>query len=229
MRRAITSSTFGESMIVVNGVSYTQSEYKKYLKEKGKIKSAPKKKKKVVPTEIQLDGLEIGVLVKGVKLLKSFDAYYHNAYRQWGKEVKEVLFENKEIGGQFIKFVSKYKEIESLMSIIEKVSGKSEKAVYQYIETMGYKVDDIIEILTNLSKAISKNDICQRFNNRKFIFENGRRLGLKELMSRVCRGLIDMQSIIIKCGAYGKKGIDPFEYTTKSLNGMLSCWSGNER
>ena len=228
MRRAITASTFGESMIVLNGVSYTQAEYKKYLKEKGKIKVTPKKKK-AKPTEIQLDGLEIKQLSKGVKLLKSFNAYYHNGYRQWGREVKEVLFDNKEIGGHFIKFVSKYNDINKLMIMIENVSGRNEKAVYQYIEDLGYLFDDMISILTNLSTSISRNDICNRFKDRKFINENYKRLGLKELMSRVCRNLVDMQCIIIKCGAYGKKGIDPFEYSTKSLNGMLSCWSGNER
>lgn len=226
-RNSITSATLCESYVTINGVTMTTKEYRKMLNEKGLIKSKPKKKPK--PTEIQLDGLEINVLIKGVKLLKSFDAYYHNAYQQWGKEVKEVLFDNKDIGRQFVKFVIKYNEIASLMNTIEKVSGKNEKAVYQYIETMGYKLDDIITIITDLSKAISRNDICQRYKDRKFIFESGRRLGLKELMSRICRSLIDMQSIIIKCGAYGKKGINPFEYTTKAFNGMMSCWCGNER
>ena len=38
MARSITAQTFGESYIVVNGISYTQKEYKKMLRDKGIIK-----------------------------------------------------------------------------------------------------------------------------------------------------------------------------------------------
>lgn len=226
-RNSITAQTYGESFVTINGKTYTQKEFNKMLREKGLIK--PKKKVKKQVTDIQLQTIDIKGLFKGVRLLKSFDAYYHNGYRQWGRVAKDVIHGNDEIRKPFTKFVAKYDEVEEIMQQVEKVGMKSEKAVYQYMETLGYRIDDIIQILTELSHAISKNDILGRYGEHKFVNEVGRRLGLRELMSRVCRGCIDMQKIIIQCGAYSTQGIDPFEYTTRSLNGMLSCWSKNER
>lgn len=226
MRNSITSTTLCESIIVVNGVSMTQREYRKMLKERGLIKAKPKKKKE--SSEIQLDSLEVKELVKGVKLLSSLKAYHRNGYRQWGNIHTQIVGLNG-IRQPFSQFNAKYWEIKDIMTKIENVGGKSEKAVYQYMEKLGYLLDDMIEIIKELSLGISRNDVCQVFKNEKAIFENGRRLGLKELMSRVCRTLIDMQSIVIKCDAYGKKGINPFEYTTKAFNGMMSCWCGNDR
>lgn len=226
-RNSITSMTSNESTIIVNGKVYTQSEYKKYLKEKGIIK--PKKKVKKELTDIQNQTIDIKGLMREARLLKSFDAYYHNGYRQWGRIAKDVIHGNEDIRKPFVRFVAKYDEVEAIMNELEKIGMKSEKAVYQYMETLGYRLDDIIEILKDLSHAISRNDILGRFGNHKFVNETGRRLGLRELMSRVCNAVCKMQMIIIQCGAYSTQGIDAFEYTTKSLNGMLSCWSGNER
>lgn len=226
-RNSITAQTYGESFVTINGKTYTQKEFNKMLREKGLIK--PKKKVKKQVTDIQLQTIDIKGLFKGARLLKSFDAYYHNGYKQWGRIAKDVIHGNDEIRKPFTKFVAKYDEVEKIMQQVEKVGMKSEKAVYQYMEILGYRIDDIIQILTELSHAISKNDILGRYGEHKFVNEVGRRLGLRELMSRVCCGCIDMQKIIIQCGAYSTKGIDPFEYTTRSLNGMLSCWSKNER
>lgn len=216
-----------ESTILVNGKVYTQSEYRKYLKEKGLIK--PKKKAKKSLTDIQNQTIDIKGLMSGARILKSFDAYYHNGYRQWGRIAKDVIHGNEDIRKPFVRFVAKYDEVEQIMNEVEKVGMKSEKAVYQYMETLGYRLDDLIEILTDLSHAITRNDILGRYGGHKFVNEVGRRLGLKELMSRVCSGVIAMQKIIHQCGAYSTKGIDAFDYTTKTFNGLMSCWCGNER
>lgn len=227
-RNSVTSSTYGESVVIINGVKMTTSEYKKLLKAKGKIKAAPKKKAKKEASEIQLDTIDIKTMVKGVRLLKSLKAYHTNGYRQWGTIHKTIVGLNG-IRQPFSKYNAKYWEIKSLMTEIEKIGGKSEKAVYQYMEKLGYLIDDMIEIIKELSKGISSNNICQAFANEKAIYENDKRLGLKELMSRVSRTLVDMQCIVNKCTGYSVKGIDPFEYSTKAFNGMMSCWCKNER
>lgn len=226
-RNSITAQTYGESTIVVNGKTYTQLEYKNYLKEKGLIK--PKKKVKKTLTDIQNQTIDIKGLIRETKLLKSFDAYYHNGYRQWGRLALDVIHGNDDIRKPFVRFVSKYNEVEAIMNEVENVGMKSEKAVYQYMETLGYRLDDIIEILKDLSHAITRNDILGRYGEHKFVNEVGRRLGLRELMSRVCNAVCKMQMIIIQCGAYSTQGIDPFEYTTKTFNGMMSCWCKNKR
>ena len=216
-----------DSMVVVNGVKMTLAAYKKQLREQGKIKTKKRVKKEL--TDIQLDSKDIVKLVEGVRLLKSFKAYRDNGYRQWGCKCRDVI-NMRGIREPFLQLSCKYWEIRELVNKIEEVGCKcNEKAVFDYMETLGYRLDDMIQILLNLSKAISDNQICYRFKDEKFIYENDKRLGLRELMSRVCRSVIDMQNIIITCDAYQKKGIDAFDYTTKCLNGMLSCWSGNER
>lgn len=226
MRNSITSMTSNESMMVVNGVYYTQNEYKKMLKDKGIIK--PKKKTKKQVSDIQVETMDIDAMVKGVKLLKSLKAWHKNGYRQWGTIHKTIVsFDG--IRQPFAKYNAKFWEIKSVMDEINKVGGRSEKAVYQYMEKLSYLFDDMIDIIQELSKGISRNNICQRFANEKAIYEDYKRLGLKELMSRVSHSLIDMQNIINKCSGYSLKGFDTIEYSTKSLNGMISCWSGNNR
>ena len=216
-----------DSIVMVNGVKMTLAAYRKQLRAMGKIQ--PKKRVKKQPTEIQLDSKDIVTLVNGVKLLKSFKAYRDNGYRQWGCKCRDVI-NMRGIKEPFLQLTCKYWEIRELVNKIEVIGCKcNEKAVFDYMETLGYRLDDMIQILLNLSKAISENQICYRYKNEKFVYENDKRLGLRELMSRVCRSVIDMQNIIITCGAYQKKGIDAFDYTDKCLNGMLSCWSGNER
>lgn len=226
-RNSITSMTSNESVIVVNGMTMAQKEYKRMLRAKGVIK--PKKKVKKEVTDIQLQTLDIRGLMNGVRTLKSFDAYYHNGYRQWGRIAKDVIHNNSEISRPFVQYVAKFDEIEAIMNEVEKVGLRSEKAVYQLMETLSYRLDDMVQILTDLSSAISRNNILYLYGEHKFVNETGRRLGLRELMSRVCHTIIDMQKIIDKCCDYSKQGINIFDYSTKSLNGMLSCWSGNER
>ena len=147
MARSITAQTFGESYIVVNGISYTQKEYKKMLREKGVIK--PKKKAKKKTTDIQYDAMDIKSLVNGVKLLKSLKAWHTNGYRQWGTIHKTIVGLNG-IRQSFSKYNAKYWEIKHVMDDIVKVGGKSEKAVYQYMEKMSYLFDDMIEIIKEL-------------------------------------------------------------------------------
>lgn len=225
-RNSVTSMTSNESIIVVNGVAYTQKEYKKMLREKGVIPKKKKAKKQI--SDIQLDAMDIKSLVEGVKLLKSLKAWHKNGYRQWGTIHNTIVGLNG-IRQPFAKYNAKFWEIKSVMDEINKIGGRSEKAVYQYMEKLSYLFDDMIDIIKELSKGISGNNICQDFAKEKAIYENSKRLGLKVLMSRVSHTLIDMQCIINKCSDYSLKGFDTIEYSTKSLNGMLSCWSGNER
>ena len=67
-RNSITAQTSGESYVMVNGVTYTQKEYKKMLRDKGIIK--PKKKVKKQTTDIQSETMDVKYLVDGVKLLR---------------------------------------------------------------------------------------------------------------------------------------------------------------
>ena len=155
-----------DSMVVVNGVSMSLSAYKKQLRASGKIQ--PKKRVKKQPTDIQLSSKDIVTLVNGVRLLKSFKAYRDNGYRQWGCKCREIL-NMRGIKEPFLQLTCKYWEIRELVNKIEEIGCKcNEKAVFDYMEKLGYKLDDMITILLNLSKAISEHQICYRFKDEKF-------------------------------------------------------------
>lgn len=215
-----------EQVIVVDGVKMTLADYRKSLKEKGMIK--PKKRTKKILTDIQEQTLDIKGLVKGCTLLKSLKAYQDHGYKQWGTTCKEILSMFR-IKDAFRRYNIAYRALNELVKEVEYVGMKNEKAVYQYLDRLSWKIDDTITAVVELSSAISKSDILGHFRNEKCIYETGRRLGLKVIMSRVASTLIDMNNIIYKCNEYTNKGLSPFEYNQKAFNGMLSCWCRNER
>ena len=129
-----------DSIVVVNGVSMTLAAYRKQLRASGKIQ--PKKRVKKQPTEIQLDSKDIVTLVNGVKLLKSFKAFRDNGYRQWGCKCRDVI-NMRGIKEPFLQLTCKYWEIRELVNKIEVIGCKNnEKAVFDYMENLVYKLQN---------------------------------------------------------------------------------------
>lgn len=228
-RNSITTVSYGESMVTYKGVSMTSSEYKKMIRENklkkalenGEVIKKPKRRTKVL-TEIQYQSIDIKTLTNGVKLLKSFDNFYHRVYKDWGCEARDIIYKTKDINKFFVKFISKYKDIQRQIDLIESIGMKSDKSVYQYMEQLSYYLDDMVHILTDLSKSISKNCILDRFKDKPFVNSVGKRLGLRELMSRVYSSVQKMQTVIRRCGFYGSNGLNPFEYVPQTTNNILN-------
>lgn len=225
-RNSFTSMTNSDSFVVVNGVRMTQSEYRKQLKAKGVIK--PKAKVKKQPTEIMLQAEQIDKMISKAKTLYSFIAYKRHGYRQWGTIVNTIMA-IEGIRKPYIRYVAKYYDIQNLLKQIKDCGKRNEKALYGYLEDLSYRLYDIYDILLEVSKGVSRSGILDRYANEKCIFETGRRLGMKVLLSKTHETCTDILRIATTCGDFSKDGIDPFEYSTKSLNGMISCWSSNER
>ena len=209
-----------EGLVIVNGVTMTLADYRKKLKENGRIKVVKRKK---VKTEVQQQVVDIKKMIKSVKLMESLKAYYRNGYRQWGAVHKNIVSLNG-IRKPFSMFIVKYYEIKRLVSEIERIGLRSDKAVYQYMEKLSYLVDDMVHIINDLANGISKNNICQRYENEKCIYEVGRRLGLKELLSRVFSATCDLQKIAQTASGYAMKGNDPFEFTQQTYKTLTKCW-----
>ena len=207
--------------IVVNGIRIPMSEYRKRIKAKKNVNT---KKVKKELTDINLLPNEIKYMMRNVRLLKSLSAYYNNGYRQWGRIAKLVISQ-KEISSQFVKFNAKQAEIERTINEIKEISKHNEKAVYAFVRKLSYQLDDIKEIMVELTKAVGYSGVISRFIDHECINGEGRRLGLRTLMSRSYKAVVELEKIIRRCQNISDNGIDALDYQNEVYNGLINTWS----
>lgn len=207
--------------IVVNGIRMPMSEYRKRIKAKKNVNT---KKVKKELTDINLLPNEIKYMMRNVRLLKSLSAYYNNGYRQWGRIAKLVISQ-KEISSQFVKFNAKQAEIERTINEIKEISKHNEKAVYAFVRKLSYQLDDIKEIMVELTKAVGYSGVISRFIDHECINGEGRRLGLRTLMSRSYKAVVELEKIIRRCQNISDNGIDALDYQNEVYNGLINTWS----
>ena len=198
--------------IVVNGKTMLYSEYKKQLKaNKPKAKKVKKEK-----SDIALLQEEVQAMVKKMTLLKSLNAYYDHAYKQWGTIGRDIC-EHTCIKKHFIAYRQKLREIKATMQTIEQASKRSEKAVFAYFEKLGWLLDDMRECIDNLCKGISKSGMLDRYRGHECIIGKDRRLGLRVLMGRTWNATKEMNVTIKRLQDIRTEGLDPFEYTENTF------------
>ena len=207
--------------IVVNGIRMPMSEYRKRIKAKKNVNT---KKVKKELTDINLLPNEIKYMMRNVRLLKSLSAYYNNGYRQWGRIAKFVISQ-KEISSQFVKFNAKQAEIERTINEIKEISKHNEKAVYAFVRKLSYQLDDIKEIMVELTKAVGYSGVISRVIDHECINGEGRRLGLRTLMSRSYKAVVELEKIIRRCQNISDNGIDALDYQNEVYNGLINTWS----
>lgn len=207
--------------IVVNGIRMPMSEYRKRIKAKKNVNT---KKVKKELTDINLLPNEIKYMMRNVRLLKSLSAYYNNGYRQWGRIAKLVISQ-KEISSPFVKFNAKQAEIERTINEIKEISKHNEKAVYAFVRKLSYQLDDIKEIMVELCKGVGYSGIISRFIDHECINGEGRRLGLRTLMSRSYKAVVELEKIIRRCQNISDNGIDALDYQNEVYNGLINTWS----
>ena len=130
------------NVVVVNGITMLLKEYKEYKRKQLGIK--PKKREKKINI-MALDADEIKRMLKSVRTMKSFNSYYKNGYRQWGTAFNYIV-KNNYLDKHFVRYAVKYREINNLVKEINEIASKSEKAVYQKLEQLSWKIDDIISL-----------------------------------------------------------------------------------
>ena len=192
------------SIIVVNGVSMTLGEYKKQLQEKRGVK--PTKRAKRV-NEVSEVSKEIEAIVKQITILKSLSAYWDNGYRQWGNIAKEIL-NLRYIRPHFVHYRLKVSELQVLMAEIEKLSKRSETSVYQYVEKLSWKLDDIKTDITNIMQGVDRCGVLSQFKGHECINGNGRRLGLNVLMRKASKALSEIETAVKTLEDIAKDGAD---------------------
>lgn len=220
------------STIIVGGVKMTMVEYKKYLKEKAEAK--PKKKKakakKVKVSEINLKEISgvsdnIEKLLGQITALKSFSAYYDHAYRQWGTIANEIL-EHKKIRPHFVFYRVAVRELEALIADVQKMAKRNERAAYQYVEKISWKLEDIKEHINNIMTGAHDSGLLEAHKNHECINGKGRRLGLQTLVNKAYKAISQLEDTIGTLQKIADEGVDVMnEGAHMSPKARARCWA----
>ena len=216
--------------IIVNGVKMSMKEYKAYRKEKEAAKAKKTKKKAKKPSDINVKeisgvALQIEKMLKPITTMKSFAAYYDHAYRQWGTIARDIL-ELKEIRPHFVFYRVKLRELEALLADIQKMSKRNERAAYQYVEKMAWKLDDIKTDINNIAKGVNSSGVIQQHINHECINGTGRRLGLQTLMNRTFKAISEIEDVVGTLKKIADEGVDVMnEGAHMSPRARARCWA----
>lgn len=212
--------------ITVGGVTYTMAEYKKLKKDAEKnAKSKKVKKKKKAVKEISAVAMEIDKMLKPITILKSLSAYYDHAYRQWGTIANEIL-ENRKIAPHFIKYRVNVTELDSIVADVQKMTKRNEKAAYQYVEKITWKLEGIKEHITNLMKGAVDSGLMELYKNEECINGKGKRLGLQTLASKTFKAIGQLEDAIGTLKKIADDGTDPFSVGDHmSARARARCWA----
>lgn len=219
-----------ECYIEINGVKMTEKQYKEFRKQKlaasTKKAKKPKKQPKDINTkEISGVALQIEKMLKPLTTLKSFSAYYDHAYRQWGTIARDIL-NLKEIRPHFVFYRVKVRELEALLDDIQKMAKRNERAAYQYVEKMAWKLDDIKTDINNISKGVNTSGVIQQHRNHECINGTGRRLGLATLMGRTFKAISEIEDVIGTLQKIADNGVDVMnEGAHMSPRARARCWA----
>lgn len=207
-----------EQYIYINGVRMNYAEYKKQLKAKEKAKKDEKKAKRAQALIRQLPPY-IDSMIKHIKVLKSLAAYYDNGYRQWGTIARDII-NNPFIKSSFLNYRMRTREMNAILEDIRKIGGKNEKNVFQYIEKLSYKIDDMRTEIYSLTRGVNDSRVCEFHKDKECINGNGRRLGLQVLMFKALHSMSKIDELIKELNQIASDGLDVMDYNYQ--NGRYS-------
>lgn len=204
---------FQPQTIIVDGVKMTTKEFKAKFQAKN---AKPKKAKR--DTAITILPSEINEMMKGVRTLKSFVAYYENGYKQWGNIAKNIINLNT-IQSQFIHVVNNTKQAVNIIGNINDIAKENDKDVFHFVRKLSWKLEDVKNDLDSLTSAISQSGVLERFGTHECINGTGRRLGLQTLMYRTYGTIKNLNAICISLQTISDNGLDVFsEHVSKEDN-----------
>lgn len=219
--------------IIVNGEKMTIKEWKERVAAKQKERrgkkrfldlSKPKKVEKK-EREISLVVEEIEKMMKPIKALKSFSAYYDNAHRQWGTIADDIL-QHRKIRPHFVFYRVSIGELERLIDDINKMSKRNEKAAYQYVEKVAWKLEDIKNHITNIMNGAHESGFLEAYKNEECINGKGRRLGLQTLVNKALMAISQLEDVIGTLKHIADDGVDVFSAGDHmSLREKARCWA----
>jgi hypothetical protein len=216
-----------EDTIIVNGVKMTMKEYKAYRKEKEAEKNPKKsvKRKKAVVKEISAVALQIESMLKQMSVLKSVQVYRNHAYRSWGTIANEIL-SYYGIRKPMAEYCVRFGELNALLTDIQKMAKRNEKAAYQYVDKMAWKLDDMKTNIIDMMKAVNESEVCIRFKNHEAINGKGRQLGLGTIIDKCLNTIGQVENTIEELKKIADNGTDPFSVGDHmSPRTRARCWA----
>lgn len=211
---------YDTTFIEINGKKMKMSDYKKMIADKKKDanKSNHRKRQKTV---IHLLPGYINKIVKHIKVMKSLAAYYDNGYRQWGVIAKEII-NHPYIKSDFVRYRIAAREMADILGDIDYIGKRNEKNVYQFIEKLSYKIDDMRTQIYALTRSVWDSRVCEFFKDKECINGTGRRLGLEVLMHKSLLSMNEIDNLINELKDIAKEGVDTFDYNHENGN-YLHC------
>lgn len=220
--------------MVVNGQKMTVKEYRKYKKEKDKeiqsklskkkqreIRKAEREAKKKRQTEITILPPIIKSIVKNAGPIKSLAAYYDNAYRQWGT-IANMVLGLPEIKSPFVLFRIDAYDIVNLIEEISTIAKGNEKAVFAYVKKLAWKLDNTRNKMKILYSGVISSGVLEQFKDKECINGEGRRLGLRVLMTKTFKSIDAIEAAINELNRIADEGLNVFEYRTDVLKRSYS-------
>ena len=219
--------------IIVNGERKTIEQWKEEVKTKQKERrgkkrfldlSKPKKQKKETK-EIGVIAEEIEKLLKPIITLKSIQVYKNHAYRSWGKIANEI-FSHKGISKAMSAYCVKFGELNKLVEDIQTMAKGNEKAAYQYVDKIAWKLDDMKRDIVEIIKATEESGVCERYKGHEAIYGEGRQLGLQTVITKSLATISEVEEVIATLQDIADKGTDPFSYGNHmSAKSRARCWA----
>ena len=216
-----------EETIIINGVKMTMKEYKAYRKAKEAEKTPKKvtKPQKKSVKEISAVAIEIENMLKQMGTLKSVQVYKTHAYRSWGTIANEIL-SYYGIRKPMAEYCVRFGELNALLADIQKMAKRNEKAAYQYVDKMAWKLDDMKTNIIDMMKAVEESEVCKRFKNHEAINGKGRQLGLGTIIDKCLNTIGQVENTIEELKKIADNGTDPFHYGEHmSPRTRARCWA----
>lgn len=221
------------TIIEVNGEKMTIKEWKasvaaKQKERRGKKRfldlSKPKKAEKK-EKEISLIAEEVEKMLKPMIILKSIQVYKNHAYRSWGTIANEILAHDG-IRKPMTEYCVRLGELNALVSDIQTMAKRNEKAAYQYVEKVAWKLDDMKQNIVSIIKGVEKSGVCERFKNHEAIYGEGRQLGLQTVVTKCLKSIGEIETIIESLKNIADNGVDIFSAGEHmSIKERARCWA----
>ena len=212
-----------EDTIIVNGVKMTLREYKALRKSKETVKKPTKRKNTV--KEISAVAIEVENMLKQMGTLKSVQVYKTHAYRSWGTIANEIL-SYYGIRKPMAEYCVRFGELNALLADIQKMAKRNEKAAYQYVDKMAWKLDDMKTNIIDMMKAVEESEVCKRFKNHEAINGKGRQLGLGTIIDKCLNTIGQVENTIEELKKIADNGTDPFSVGDHmSPRTRARCWA----
>lgn len=121
-----------------------------------------------------------GNMLASVKVVSNLVSYYNNGFRMWGGIHRQIMDEPS-ISRAYFDFIRRERETRRLVDEIGRIRGRS---VYEVIRKLAWEVEDMAISLENLTKVVGSSGVINQNLSHECISGEGRRLGLRTLMSR---------------------------------------------